>query len=411
MPRTTRRSLCLAWLLAACSASEPERGPARDAAPAEDGEAHEQAQEPVGEAPDGGALVADGSAPALDAAQQAATDAAHAADSAARDAAAPPAASAVIKQSWPTPDVPVAVDQRDAFPNNLSALSYEPAQGATPARLWAVQNEPPTLFRLLWDGTSWKSDPAEGWTRGKGLRFPNGGGRPDTEGVTLLPSAAGARFVYMASERDTDSAAGRQSVLRFDVSASGTTLTATHEWNLTSAIPATGLNMGLEAIAFVPDGAAAGLFDESRARGYEPATYGEHGGGLFLVGAEAAGMIHAFVLDHQSGAATRVASAESGLPGVMALEFDGDSGYLWAHCDDACGNRTTVLELDQGSSRFVVRRELAPPAGTQNFGHEGLTIVPDAECSGGRKSIFWAEDMATDGRAIRRGTVPCGRDW
>jgi hypothetical protein len=377
---------------------------AHDATSAED--AHEQGQDAVdAERLDGGAPPADSSAPALDAAQQPADDAA-------RDAArAPEASVAVIKQSWPTPDAPVAVDERGAFPNNLSALGYEPAQASTPARLWAVQNEPPVLFRLLWDGALWKSDPAEGWARGKGLRFPSGGGRPDTEGVAVLPSAGGARFLYVASERDTDSAAARQSALRFDVSASGSTLTATHEWNLTSAIPTTALNMGLEAIAFVPDAAAAGLFDESRARSYEPAAYGEHGGGLFLVGAEAAGMIHVFVLDHQSSTATRVASSESGLPGVMALEFDGDSGYLWAHCDDACGNRTTLLELDQGSGRFALRRELAPPPGTQNLGNEGLTIVPDAECSGGRKSIFWAEDSATDGRAIRRGTVPCGRAW
>jgi hypothetical protein len=363
----------------------------------------EEEREPVNAEPvDGGSARADGSAPALDAAQQPAADAA---------VSAPEASAAVMKQSWPTPDAPVAVDERGAFPNNLSALGYEPAQGSTPARLWAVQNEPPVLFRLLWDGALWKSDAAAGWTRGKGLRFPNGGGRPDTEGVALLPSAGEARFLYMASERDADSAAGRQSVLRFDVSASGTALTATHEWNLTSAIPTTGLNMGLEAIAFIPDAAAAGLFDESRGRSYEPGAYGEHGGGLFLVGVEAAGTIHAFVLDHQSSAATRVASSESSLPGVMALEFDGDSGYLWAHCDDACGNRTTLLELDQDSGRFAVRREFAPPAGTQGLGHEGLAIVPDAECSGGRKNIFWAEDSATDGRAIRRGTVPCGRAW
>jgi hypothetical protein len=402
----SKATCCLAGLLAACAASAPEREPKRDAAQADAADMHEQKPEPVGAEPlDGGSARADGSVPPLDATQQPADDAA-------RDAAgAPEASSAVLKQSWPTPDAPMAVDERGAFSNNLSALSYEPAQGSTPARLWAVQNEPPVLFRLLWDGALWKADAAEGWAGGKVLHFPSGSGRPDTEGVALPPSAGGARFLYMASERDTDSATGRQSVLRFDVSASGTTLTATHEWNLTSAIPTTALNMGLEAIAFVPDAAAAGLLDESRGRSYESGAYGEHGGGLFLVGVEAAGTIHAFVLDHQSSTATRVASSESGLPGVMALEFDGDSGYLWAHCDDACGNRTTLLELDQGSGRFVVRRELAPPAGTQSLGHEGLTIAPDAECSEGRKSIFWAEDRATDGRAIRRGSIPCGRAW
>jgi hypothetical protein len=367
------------------------------------------AQQPHADAqpPEAGAAQPDAGAPPSDAALPT-----PAADAASRDASSAGGGVApVVKQSWPTTDALVPVDQARAFSNNLSALSYEAAQGSTPARLWALQNEPPTLFRLLWDGSIWKSDSSEGWTRGKVLRFPSGGGRPDTEGLTLGSSEGGARFVYMASERDTDSVASRQSVLRYDVSGNGTALTATHEWNLTSALPAAALNTGLEAIAFLPDAAAAGLRDESRMRGYEPGAYGEHGGGLFFVGMEASATINAFVLDHQSSAATRVASVDSGLPGVMALEYDADSRYLWAHCDDACGNRTTLLELEATSGRFVVRRELAPPPGTQNLGHEGLAIVPDAECSGGVKTVFWAEDLATDGRAIRRGTVPCGRSW
>jgi hypothetical protein len=362
--------------------------------------------------PDAGGPQPDAAAPSNDAAAPADAASPLTPDATARDASSvaggvPP----VVKQSWPTPDALVAVDQPRAFSNNLSALSYDAARESTPSRLWALQNEPPTLFRLLWDGSIWKSDPSEGWTRGKPLRFPSGSGRPDTEGLALASSEGGARFLYVASERDTDSIAARQSVLRFDVSGGATMLTATHEWNLTSALAPTALNMGLEAIAFLPESAASGLRDESRMRDYEPGAYGEHGGGLFLVGTEAASVIHVFVLDHQSGGATRVASVESGLPGVMALEYDADSRYLWAHCDDACGNRTTLLELDAASGRFVVRREFAPLAGTANLGHEGLAIVPDAECSNGSKSVFWAEDLATDGRAIRRGTIPCGRSW
>jgi hypothetical protein len=400
---TSRTSLCFVSVLAACSASEPERNAARDAAAQEEADAHTVEHEPVDVAPmDGGSERADGAAAGLDAAQQ----------SALPDAAgAQEAAAGLVRQSWPTPDTPVAVDQTGLFANNLSALAYEPARGSTPARLWAAQNEPPTLYRLLWDGTLWNLDAAGGWARGKTLRFPSGDGRPDAEGMTLLAGAAGARFLYVASERNTDSAAARQSVLRFDVSTSGAALTATHEWNLTSAIAQTGLNMGVEAIAFVPDSAAAGLFDESRMRGYDPGAYAEHAGGLFFVGVEATGAIHAFLLDHAGGGATRIATIDSGMPGVMALEYDADNALLWAHCDQVCDNLTTLLELERGSGRFVVRRELTAPPGTKALGNEGFAIVPDAECSGGRKSIFWAEDAATGGHAIRRGSAPCGREW
>ena len=73
--------------------------------------------------------------------------------------------------------------------------------------------------------------------------------------------------VYVATERDGGGGSLPQ-ILRYDTSAAGATLTATNEWDLSPDLPRLGANLGLEAIAFVPDDllVAKGLIDERRAR-------------------------------------------------------------------------------------------------------------------------------------------------
>ncbi|MDO9352390.1 MAG: hypothetical protein Q7T55_01755, partial [Solirubrobacteraceae bacterium] len=39
--------------------------------------------------------------------------------------------------------------------------------------------------------------------------------------------------------------------------------------------------------------------------------------------------------------------------------------------------------------------------------NEGFAIAPQAECVGGLKSVFWADDSATNGHAIRSGKLNC----
>jgi hypothetical protein len=34
--------------------------------------------------------------------------------------------------------------------------------------------------------------------------------------------------------------------------------------------------------------------------------------------------------------------------------------------------------------------------------------APESECTGGRKSFFWADDSNFGGHALRRGSVACG---
>ncbi len=253
----------------------------------------------------------------------------------------------------------------------------------------------------------WKPDTANGWSSGKTLRFPTGSGAPDSEGVTLTGSgAAGGAFV--ASERDgAASGTSRLSVLKYDVSGSGSALTATKEWNLTSGLPATGSNLGLEAITWVPDAAltGAGFKDAATGAAYDPARYGAHSGGVFFVGVEGTGMIHGYVLA-DSGAATRIASVSSGMSGVMELQWEPQAARLWAVCDDTCDGRHRTLKID-ATGAFATAAVHRRPSGMPNYNNEGFSVAGADECVAGTKPVYWADDANDGGHALRRGTITC----
>jgi hypothetical protein len=315
---------------------------------------------------------------------------------------------------WPGEAAVATVDPAAAFGQNLSGLAYEPAASGRPAVLWAVKNDPPLLYRVERTGAVWAPSTTDSWTTGKALHYPGGLGSPDAEGVTKAELTQAA--VYVATERDNNAGAtSRLSVLRFDTTTPGTALTATHEWNLTADLPAVGPNLGLEAITWIPDAAlvAQGFYDAHLAQPYDPSRYPGHGTGLFLVGLEGNGMVYAYALDHAGGGFQRVASFASGHTAVMALDFDRDTGYLWTACDDSCNGDLAVLAIETNPlspdhGRFVIRRNSDRPAGMPNLNNEDLAIVPDAECAGNRKSVFWTDDGATGGHALRLGSIPCG---
>jgi hypothetical protein len=309
---------------------------------------------------------------------------------------------------WPGRNMVVTVDAAGTFDSNLSGLQYQPAAGGSPAVLWAVQNDPSTIYELVASGTTWA--PATSKT----LRYPNGKGAPDAEGITKAEMSSPA--LYVAAERDNDNdGTSRLSVLRYDSSATGTQLTATHEWNLTADIPAAGANLGLEAITWVPDTylMANGFVDESTGAAYAPARYAGHGTGVFLVGVEATGVIYAYALDHTTGGFHKLATISSGQPATMDLSFDREAGTLWADCDDTCNNRASVLQIDTAAGsptrgRFVVRRFFDRPSTMPNINNEGIAIAPESECMAGFKPFFWTDDSSTDGHALRRDSIPCG---
>lgn len=323
-------------------------------------------------------------------------------------------ACAVTYVAWPTSTTVVTADASNAFGGNLSGLFYEPAAGGQAAAVWAVQNSPSKLYKLKWDGVSkYVKDTANSWGSGKTLRYPNGTGAPDAEGVSKAELTS--PDIYVATERD-GSGSNRFSVLRYDTSASGTTLNALNEWNLTSDLPTVGsTNLGLEAIAWVPDSylTAHQFVDEHTGATYDPANYPGHGTGLFLVGLEANGQIYAYALMQNGSTYVRVATIASGHSQIMDLSFDRDNGILWAYCDNNCSNRSNLLAIDNvaGSptfGKFIVRKGYNRPSSMSNINNEGIAIAPESECVSGLKTFLWSDDSETSDHAIRKGTVPCG---
>jgi len=316
---------------------------------------------------------------------------------------------------WPGSDDVRAVDGTAVFGGNLSGLAYEGANGAQPAVLWAARNGPGALYRLIFSGGIWTPDPANTWGSGKLLRYTDSTGDADAEGVTFAGAGASAG-IYVASERNNAAnGVSRNSVLRFDPSQAGTILRATNEWNLTSDLPVVGANAGVEAITWIPDSmlVANQFFDESKGRAYAPADYPDHGTGLFFLGVEANGVIYAYALNHVTSGYTRVATIATGFPGVMGMEYDRATGYLWATCDDGCNNTTGILEIDVtvGSAtrgRFLAPRRYARPTSMPNLNNEGFAFAPNSECVSGRKPVFWADDSETGGRALRQASITCG---
>ncbi|MGW6918765.1 lamin tail domain-containing protein [Kitasatospora sp. NPDC054939] len=304
--------------------------------------------------------------------------------------------------AWPGGSTVANADASNVFGTDLSGLHQEGS-----SVLWAAQNSG-RLWRLVPNGSGgWTPDTSGGWTSGRTLRFPGGSGSPDSEGVTVT-SAGAAGGVFVASERNGDaSGTSRLSVLRYDVGGTGTTLTATKEWNLTANLPAVGSNAGFEGITWVPDGAltAAGFKDESTGAAYDPAGYGAHTGGVFFVGVEGTGSIHGYVLQ-DSGAFTRVASISTGLAGVMEVQWEPQAARLWAVCDDTCNGRHHTLKVN-ASGVFATTAVLDRPTGMSNLNNEGFAIAGAAECVGGTKPVHWSDDGNTGGHALRRGTITC----
>ncbi|MBL0938332.1 MAG: lamin tail domain-containing protein [Gemmatimonadaceae bacterium] len=313
--------------------------------------------------------------------------------------------------AWPGDATVTTVDAANTFGSNMSGLSYQAVAGQATGVVWAVKNGPGTLYRLTYLNGQWTPRASRAWTNGKALRYPDGTGDVDAEGVVARGTA-----IYVSSERNNSaSGTSRMSILRYSVATeTGATLIATHEWNVTAALPAVGANLGLEGITFIPDAflTARSFYDESKGRAYNPADYANHEGGLFFVAVEGTGMVHAFALDHVGGSYTRIASFNGGYSGAMDLAFDAELGQLWVVCDDTCQGRTAVHRIDTQSGsptlgRFTVRERFERPTGMPNTNNEGFTFAPLAECVNGRRLALWSDDNQLSGFALRQGSLTC----
>jgi Lamin Tail Domain len=325
--------------------------------------------------------------------------------------------AAPTASSWPGAQSVTAVDLLNTYSSNLSGLDYEPSGSASPGVMWAIRNGGPNaMYRLIRNsGGQWVSDTANGWSNGKNVLFPSGTGNPDAEGITMGGSSS-ASGMFVSTERNNDtSATSRNAILRFDVTGSATTLTANGDWNITADIPSNGANLGLEGITWVPDSyLVANGFRNSAGALYVPSSIPNHGSGLFLVGVEGGGSIHAYALNLSDGATfTKVATFNStlvdtrGFNSVMDLQFDNETNELWAVCDDGCSGKSAVFRVSPVTGNFTRVALFDRPTGLPNVNNEGFTFAPLAECSAGTRPAFWADDNNTLGNSLRQGSLPC----
>ncbi len=313
-----------------------------------------------------------------------------AATSAATKGATNVCAGQIVVETWPGGASTRAVDAEADFTGDLSGLDY--ADGG----LWAVENGNGLLYRLVRDGDGWT--PASGWADGVKLRYPNGGGTVDAEGVTAVGSS-----VYVSSERNNDvGSISRPSVLRYAPQAGGD-LVAEAEWNLAADFAGLGANAGLEGITWIADSwlVAEGFVDQRTSAAYDPATYVGHGDGLLFVGVEGTAEVYAYALN-ADGTFARVATIASGFGLVADVQFD--RGLLWVVCDEACDGRTATFEIDADGA-FTATHVYERPAGMANVANEGFAIADT--CAGGFAETFYADDADTDGFSLRTGTLAC----
>ncbi len=321
-----------------------------------------------------------------------------------------------VAAAWPGLDNVTTVSGSNVFGGNLSGLMFEPGVTSATDVLWGARNGPGSVFRLTFNGTIWTPDVSNNWTAGKLLRYPSGTGEPDAEDLTFTTGSAAG--MYVVAERDNSAnSISRPSILRYDVGATGSTLTATNEWLLTADLPVVAANSGLEAITWVPDSylTGNGFYDEFAAKTYNPADYTNHGTGLFFVGLEANGVVYAYALNHSNNSFQRIATFATGFPsGVMALQFDRELGQLWTTCDDTCNGLSYIYNIDVtvGSltrGRMVRTHAFARPSSMPNINNEGFGFANQVSCAGGFKWAFWADDAETGGFSIRRASIPCTR--
>jgi len=290
--------------------------------------------------------------------------------------------------AWPGSSAVTVADGSNVFGENLSGLSFE-----SPSVLWAVDNGPGKLYRLVPNGSIWTPDTSNGWESGKALHYADGSGDPDAEGVVTTPDG-----MFVSTERDNNNnGKSLPEILRFDTSSTASSLNATATWNLTSDLPSLPANSGPEGISWIPDTflTAHGFHDEHTGTAYDPASYPDHGSGLFFVGLEDNGTIYAYALNETSGAYTRVATISSGFPAVMDLEFEPATGHLWAVCDDTCDGRASLTHTYDR------------PTGMSDYNNEGFAIAPQTACASGSKPVVWSDDSNDGGHALRSGTLPC----
>ncbi|MBT1163837.1 bifunctional metallophosphatase/5'-nucleotidase [Bifidobacterium felsineum] len=383
------------------------------------------------------------------------------------------AAPALTVSAWPGLADVTALDNTDEFgagqatgehtDGNLSGLVYEPGANGAEGTLWAADNDlnptlgitgpkgPGSINKFVYKDGKWQQDPSDGWTftkdgqtkGGKQLHFKDGKGGVDSEGITLIPGANGtldaSKGVFVGAERDNENKkVPRPSILQYDVTAAATDtngdgaqdLTATHEWDLQSALTQFGVqlekgddaNLGVEGVAFIPDSALlANKFqsnlDPNNVHAYNPDGTANDFGGLFFAALEKTGGVYAFALATVDGQDVAYPVAKTDLPaaatnagysGPRDLFWDSEHNQLIAEGDNDLNTGAKIGTYEFKNGTLELTKLTATPAEIAGQNSEGYAVTPDAEATkivDGKayKPVFWSDDGVTNGHSLREG--------
>ncbi|MDC2956637.1 lamin tail domain-containing protein [Streptomyces gilvifuscus] len=296
---------------------------------------------------------------------------------------------------------------------DVSGLAFDPAN---PSVLWAAKNKN-WLYKLVKSNGKWVPDAS--WSAaGKQIRFAGGTGQPDSEGLTVGANG----HIYVTSERDNaNNTVPKDTIMEFDPTATGSTLTPIHQWDMTSQFPQlnTGskddANLGFEGVGYVPDSwlTANGWVDPLTGAAYNPANYPQHGSGLFFAGLEWDGTLHVYGLN-SNGTFTTFGTIATGKVSVMDVTFDAGTQRLIATCDNTCGETHTFMKVNAGGA-IVPDVTYTNPAVMPTDNLEGFAVAPPQTCVNGFREAVWSDDgiygfgsgSSSYGHAIYSGTFPC----
>ena len=224
---------------------------------------------------------------------------------------------------------------------------------------------------------------------------------PDSEGITVDSKGR----VYLAVERDNgEKNINKNMILQVaDPFKDKKEMLADKEWNITNLLPDVGANLGIETIEWVSfDNINGLLYDQKNNKALDKNDYpNAYANGIFFVGLEANGHVYALVLE-EDGKAEVISEIETGLGGVMSMDFDLANNVLWANADNDYNNIHNIIQFN-GSKIPKIVHVTAPKDMNIDLNNEGFMIDPEVS-EDGLRATYWFMD-GKNSKAFRKSAI------
>ncbi|MDU7411727.1 MAG: lamin tail domain-containing protein [Anaerococcus sp.] len=224
---------------------------------------------------------------------------------------------------------------------------------------------------------------------------------PDSEGITVDSKGR----VYLAVERDNgEKNINKNMILQVaDPFKDKKEMVADKEWNITNLLPDVGANLGIETIEWISfDNLNGLLYDQKNNKALDKNDYpNAYANGIFFVGLEANGHVYALVLE-EDGKAEVISEIETGLGGVMSMDFDLANNVLWANADNDYNNIHNIIQFN-GSKIPKIVHVKAPKDMNIDLNNEGFMIDPEVSKDGLRPT-YWFMD-GKNSKAFRKSAI------